>query len=242
MSSTSRPITVRPIILALAPPAPGLPRGAATPCLERLGGSRLIDRLLGTLHGSGLPAPLVITGEAAHAELRTSLGRSLPVIRVAGGREAALRAALDRCEEELLLLHDAERALTPSSVVRDVLGALQQDDDAVVPVITMTDSVKEVRPDGLRNIDRSTLAGLQSPRLVRRGMLESVVLTGGEAPEDAGGFDEIRAALEHGARVRTVHGSHAGFAVLDRLSLWQAQISLGLARDTSHRHGLARRS
>lgn len=54
------------------------------------------------------------------------------------------------------------------------------------------------------------------------------------------GFDEIRAALEHGARVRTVHGSHAGFAVLDRLSLWQAQISLGLARDTSHRHGLAR--
>ncbi|WP_394215571.1 2-C-methyl-D-erythritol 4-phosphate cytidylyltransferase [Brachybacterium vulturis] len=242
MSSTPRPTGVRPVILALAPPAPGLPRGAATPCLERLGGFRLIDRLLRTLHGSGLPAPLVITGEAAHAALRTTLGRSLPVIRVAGDREAALRAALDRSEEELLLLHDAERALTPSSVVHDVLSALRPDDDAVVPVITMTDSVKEVRPDGLRNIDRSTLAGLQSPRLVRRGLLESVILAGGGSPPDPAGFDEIRAALEHGARVRTVHGSHAGFAVLDRLSLWQAQISLGLARDTSHRHGLARRS
>ena len=241
MSSPTLPVAVRPVVLALAPPVPGLSRGAAIPCLERLGGSRLIDRLLGTLHGAGLPAPLVITGEDAHPSLRTTLGRSLPVIAVAGGREAALRAALDRSGEELLLLHDAERALTPGEVVHDVLGALRPDDDAVVPVITMTDSVKEVRADGLRNIDRSTLAGLQSPRLLRRRTLESVLSASGGVAADAGGFDEIRAALEHGARVRTVHGSHAGFAVLDRLSLWQAQISLGLARDTSHRHGLARR-
>ena len=60
-----------------------------------------------------------------------------------------------------------------------------------------------------------------------------------ESEREFGGFDEVREALARGARVRTVHGSHAGFAVLDRLSLWQAQISLGLARDTSHRHGLA---
>ncbi|MDN5899891.1 MAG: 2-C-methyl-D-erythritol 4-phosphate cytidylyltransferase [Brachybacterium sp.] len=257
MSSVPSPATVRPVVLALAPPAPGLSRGASIPCLERLGGSRLIDRLLGTLHGVGLQAPLVITTEAAHAPLRATLGRSMAVIAVAGGRDAALRVALDRSEEELLLIHDAERALTSSEVVREVLAALRPEDDAVVPVIALTDSVKEVRQDGLRNIDRSTLAGLQSPRLLRRRVLESALPTDGTTPQgpstgtlaeaghegdaDACGFDEIRVALEHGARVRTVHGSHAGFAVLDRLSLWQAQISLGLARDTSHHHGLARR-
>ncbi|ASK66518.1 4-diphosphocytidyl-2C-methyl-D-erythritol kinase [Brachybacterium avium] len=256
MSSAPSPTTVRPVVLALAPTAPGLSQGASIPCLERLGGSRLIDRLLGTLHGAGLPAPLVITTAPAHAVLRATLGRSMPVIASAGGRDGALRAALERSSEELLLVHDAERALTPGTVVRDVLAALRQEDDAVVPVIPLTDSVKEVRPDGLRNIDRSTLTGLQSPRLVRRRMLESVLPMDSSAPQqpassagsghaehaDAGGFDEIRAAVAQGLQVRTVQGSHAGFAVRDRLSLWQAQISLGLARDTSHRHGLARPS
>src|SRR5699024_3189946 len=100
-----------------------------------------------------------VCDESAHRALREAVGRSLPVLAVPGGREAALRLVLDRTEEELLLLHDAERALTPPEVFRDVLGALHEDDDAVVPVSAMTDSVKEVRPGGLRNIDRSTLAG-----------------------------------------------------------------------------------
>src|SRR5699024_8904563 len=163
---------------------------------ERLGGSRLIDRLLETMHAVGLPAPLVVSDESAHRALRATLGHSMSVVAVPGGREAALRAVLDRCDEELLLLHDAERALTP----------------AVVPVVAMTDSVKEVRAEGLRNIDRASLAGLQSPRLMRRGVLESALDDDGR-PADAGGFDEIRAALDRGARVRTVHGSHSGFAV-----------------------------
>lgn len=257
----SLPLPARPVVLALAPPAPGLSSGASVPSLERLGGSRLIDRLLGTLQDVGLPAPLVITEEHALPALRAALGREATVLGASGGREAALRIALENCEETLLLVHDAERALTPQGVVREVLASLHEDDDAVVPVVAMTDSVKEVRPDGLRNIDRSTLAGLQSPRLLRRQLLTSV-LSGAAAPSTSapsspappaaprpdrfaeagtGGFDEIRAALEYGAQVRTVHGSHAGFAVVDRLSLWRAQISLGLARDTSHHLGLARR-
>lgn len=234
---------VRPVVLALAPAAPGISRDTATPCLELLGGSRLIDRLLGTLHGLGLPAPLVITGREAASQLRGVLDPSLSVLAVDGGRREALRTALAHTREELVLVHDAERALTPASVVTEALTALDAETDAVVPVIALTDSVKEVRPEGLRNVDRSTLAGMQSPRLLRRAVLEGVLAQ--EAPEAAGAaerFDEVLSVLERGGRVRTVPGSHAGFAVLDRLSLWQAQISLGLARDTSHRHGISRRA
>src|SRR5699024_5406815 len=171
----SSPAAVRAVVLALAPPAPGLSRDTSIPCLERLGGSRLIDRLLETMHAVGLPAPLVVSDESTHRALRATLGHSMSVVAVPGGREAALRAVLDRCDEELLLLHDAERALTPRAVVREVWGALREDDDAVVPVVAMPDSVKEVRAEGLRNIDRASLAGLQSPRLMRRGVLESAL-------------------------------------------------------------------
>src|SRR5699024_10682809 len=102
-----------------------------------------------------------------------------------------------------------------------------------------TDSGKAApagRPRGLRNIDRSTLAGVQRPGLLRRTVLERGLR---DAPQAR---DGVLGALEIGARVRTAAGWHSGFAVVDRLSLWQAQISLGLARDTSHRYGLARRS
>ncbi|MGO1286617.1 MAG: IspD/TarI family cytidylyltransferase [Brachybacterium sp.] len=246
MSPAPSSAAVRPVVLALAPAAPGISRDTATPCLELLGGSRLLTRLLSTLQGAGLPTPLVVSGRDAAPQLREALGPRLPVLAVDGGRPAALRAVLEHTDEELLLLHDAERALTPASVITQVLSALEDGIDAVVPVIALTDSVKEVRADGLRNVDRSTLAGMQSPRLLRREVLSRAL--GPQAPSrqaDPGPgperFDEILTAVEHGARVRTVPGSHAGFAVLDRLSLWQAQISLGLARDTSHRHGISRR-
>lgn len=239
-------VPVRPVVLALAPPAPGISRGSATPCLEMLGGSRLIERLLGTLEGLGLPAPLVVTAHGSAARLREVLGPRLSVQAVDGDRRSALRAALAATTEERLLLHDAERALTPPAVISEVLSALTAGIDAVVPVVGVTDSVKEVHPGGLRNIDRSTLVALQSPRLLRRELLERCVSAptsaAAPAPERPERFDEILTALEAGAQVATVHGSHSGFAVLDRLSLWQAQISLGLARDTSHRHGLARRA
>ncbi|PMC75493.1 2-C-methyl-D-erythritol 4-phosphate cytidylyltransferase [Brachybacterium sp. UMB0905] len=235
MALTFDPATVRPLIPALAPAAAGVAHGREAPCLTLLGGSRLIDRLLHTLEQLGLGAPIVLAPAPALAALRQALPSAVQVRGVEGDRSAALREGLAATDAPLLLIHDAERALTPRSVIEQVLGALTADVDAVVPVTAVTDSVKAVRSDGLHNVDRESLATLQSPRLLRRELLEQVLA----APAD-GGTDEIQLALAHGAQVRTVPGSHAGAAIVDRLSLWQAQISLGLARDTSHRHGLAR--
>ncbi|MBE9403731.1 2-C-methyl-D-erythritol 4-phosphate cytidylyltransferase [Brachybacterium sp. Marseille-Q2903] len=222
-------------MLALAPAA-SEGRPGDVPALAELGGTCLVGRLLATLSEVGLPAPLVMTTEAAVPRMRRALGRGAEVRASQGGRAQAIIAALAELDGTSVLILDAERALTPASVISEVLAAAGDDVDAVVPVIPMTDSVKLVTHDGLRNVDRSTLAGLQSPRLLRRTVLENAVRLAVDDDQD-----EILAVLARGARVRTVPGSHAGFAVVDRLGLWQAQIALGLARDTSHRHGLSRR-
>lgn len=236
---STRAVRPRPVLLALAPAPAGSP-ASSIPALADLGGISLARRLLDTLAPLSLPAPVVLTATAAAGRMRSALGPEVMVLPSSGRRLAALAAALPSIHEDAVMILDSERALTPSSVIQEVLAGLDEHTDAVVPVIPLTDSVKAASPGGLRNVDRSTLATMQSPRLLRRTILEQAVTEDGRSGAE-GPDDEILAALDQGARVRTVHGSHAGFAVVDRLRLWEAQISLGLPRDTSHRHGRSRR-
>ncbi|MGY5763964.1 2-C-methyl-D-erythritol 4-phosphate cytidylyltransferase [Brachybacterium sp. DNPG3] len=261
LTEGGRPL-IRPLVLVIA--TTGGSRDPELPALTRLGGATLLDRLLGTLAEAGLAEPILAVAEASAAALRSAVGDRLPVVSAPGSRRAVLAAAAAATDSPWLLVHDAERALTPLRVIQEVLAEhaeiLRSTDgragaervDAVLPAIDVTDSVKQILPGGLRNVDRSTLAGLQCPRLIRRELLLAGAPSSVReaAPDPAGSGtaapaeadDEILAALAAGARVRTVQGSHSGFAVVDRLSLWQAQIALGLARDTSQRQGLSRRS
>lgn len=225
--------SILPLVLAL-------PRAdeADVPGLLPLGGLTLLRRLLAPLEQATAAPALVATSAdalpAVSRELRGSGGvRALAVDP--GARLDVLAQMLEHAgsgpSEQIVLVHEAERALTPPATVLAVLAALDDEVDAVVPGIDVTDSVKRRGDHGLRNVDRSMLRTLQCPRALRRGLLEQILVareSDATVPDD-----EIRAALHLGARVRVVHGSHQGAAVVDRLELWQAQIALGLARDTS---------
>lgn len=223
------PVTsVRPLVLALEQ---GDLVDAPVPALLPLGGVTLLDRLLLNL-GEACPAPALVLTPPSHlaavARLLGERGEAVPA--APGGRLAALASALEHAgtaEAGALLVHDASCALTPPETIEAVLEGLTDDVDAVAPGVAVTDSVKADAPSGgLHNVDRDGLTSLQSPRLLRRTLLAEVLVT------DAGPDDEILRALALGARVRRVPGSHRGEPVSDRLSLWQAQIALGLARDT----------
>lgn len=217
-----------PGVLVLLAPAPR--RDEALPALTPLGGSRLIERLLTSLTEVGLPRAVVAAPSSRAREVGRLLGDRADVLPVPEqGRIAALKAALPAVTGGSVLVHDAERALTPPATVRAVLDALDEDVDAVVPALAVTDSVKASGPAGLRNVDRDALVTLQAPRLLRRELLTAM------AADPDGPDDEITRALARRARVRRVAGSHRGFAIADRLSLWEAQISLGLARDVGDR-------
>lgn len=101
------------------------------------------------------------------------------------------------------MLHDPHRPLAPAFLVTAVVAAVRAGADAAVPVVEVTETVKEVDADGriVRTVPRDQLVQLQYPRAVRPSALRP---DGSVAP---------------GARTVTVPGAADAFAVRDRLDL-----------------------
>jgi len=71
----------------------------------------------------------------------------------------------------ILVQHDARRPLTPSALVVAVVEAVRAGHCAAVPVLPLTDTVKEIGADGVvrGSPDRDRLRVVQAPRAWRAG-------------------------------------------------------------------------
>jgi 2-C-methyl-D-erythritol 4-phosphate cytidylyltransferase len=132
----------------------------------------------------------------------------------------------DADSHPLLLVHDAARPLTLPALVSSVLGAALAHMtgpgiDAVVPVLPVTDTVKLVDADGLvtASPDRSGLRVLQTPLVLRRGLL---------GPDE----DPLTAVARLAARgsVHTVPGEQLAFPVRTEWDLELAELLAGGVR------------
>lgn len=132
---------------------------------------------------------------------------------VAGGefRQDSVRVALARLspEVDIVLVHDAARAWVPVDVSRRVVQAVRDGADAVIPVLAVSDTVKEVDGAGgvLRTVDRTRLRAVQTPQGFRRDVLERAHAAGAKATDDAGLVEAL------GLTVVTVEGSAEAFKV-----------------------------
>lgn len=134
--------------------------------------------------GSAEPAQVIVvapgdrTGEALTDLLEASDGRRELVSVVAGGatRQASVAAGLDRLLPgvEIVLVHDAARALTPPAVHERVAAAVERTGWGVVPVLPVIDTIKRVKGDRITGVvDRSELGAAQTPQGFRRDVLVS---------------------------------------------------------------------
>lgn len=114
---------------------------------------RLVDHAASALRGSGVVDFVVVgRGVSAHAGLHNALSRVDGV--------------------EIVVLHDARRPLAPAELVTRVVEAVRAGADAAVPVVEVTETVKEV-DDGriVRTVPRETLVQVQTPQAVRWPLL-----------------------------------------------------------------------
>ncbi|MFB9182614.1 2-C-methyl-D-erythritol 4-phosphate cytidylyltransferase [Dactylosporangium sucinum] len=149
------------------------------------------------------------------------------VVVVAGGatRQASVALALAAVPAsfDIVLVHDAARALTPPGLVEDVASAVRGGHGAVIPVLPVVDTIKRVDSSGavLGTVDRSSLRAVQTPQGFRRDVLakahEAAV---DDHTDDAGLAERI------GVAVHTVAGAEAALKITRPFDLAIAELLL----------------
>jgi 2-C-methyl-D-erythritol 4-phosphate cytidylyltransferase len=202
--------------------------GAATPkALVMLGGEPLVVHACRALRTAGITEVVV----AAPADRVAAVGGLVPFARVVAGgatRTASVRRALAELSAavDIVLVHDAARPLAPPSLVDRVVAAIEAGADAVVPVVAVTDTVKQVDEAGVvvATVDRSMLRAVQTPQGFRRDVLVAAHEAVGD--DDAGVSDDACLAERLGVSVVTVQGSVEAMKVTTRSDLLMAEMLL----------------
>ncbi|MEW2375952.1 2-C-methyl-D-erythritol 4-phosphate cytidylyltransferase [Micromonospora sp. DT178] len=189
---------------------PGRPKA-----LRLLGGEPLLVHAVRRLAAAPSVHTIVVAAPAAEvAAVRDLLAPVAPVTVVPGGaeRQASVAAALAAVPAgpEIVLVHDAARALTPPDLVESVAAAVRAGHDAVIPVLPVVDTIKEVGADEvvLGTVDRSALRAVQTPQGFRRAVLTAAHAAAGDPLTDDAGLVE-----KQGVPVSCVPGSEYALKV-----------------------------
>jgi len=171
-------------------------------------------------------APHGRTGDALTEIAETAGDRRDLASVVAGGetRQQSVAAGLEAVwpDVEFVLVHDAARALTPPEVFERVISALESGRDAVLPVLPVVDTLKQVDGDTVvAPVDRDTLAAAQTPQGFRRDVLLAAL-----ASADQDHTDDAALVQAAGATVVTVAGDERAFKITTAADLERARASV----------------
>ena len=227
--------------------------GAGVPkALVPVGGVSLLRRAAAGLIASGGVSHVVVTAPAEEvdrfrAELEglpdgsagAAAGRRGGIEVVAGSprsRQASvalgLAAALEAVPQaDVVIVHDAARALTPPEVTQRVVAAVRAGHEAVVPALPVTDTVKEVaaRPAGapepvVGTPRRDRLRAVQTPQ----GFSTPVLVAAHRAGAERAG-DEALAASDDAGLIEACGGSVVVVAGDERAMKVTTPMDLALA-------------
>jgi 2-C-methyl-D-erythritol 4-phosphate cytidylyltransferase / 2-C-methyl-D-erythritol 2,4-cyclodiphosphate synthase len=172
---------------------------------------------------------------AALTEARAAAGdRAELVSVVAGGptRQASVAAGLTAVwpDAEIVLVHDAARALTPADVFERVIAAVEENGGGAIPALAVVDTVK--RRDGavmLETLDREELAAVQTPQGFARDILDTSYRAA-----DREHTDDAALVAAAGHRVIAVEGDARAFKITTAADLDRARSLLAHTGPDAH--------
>lgn len=221
-----------PVVAIVVAAGSGSRLGGGLPkALREVAGVPLVTRSVERLAAGGVDAAIVVVPPGRGDEFAQALaGSSVPCHLVVGGAErqasvqnglVTLRDDADLADARVVLVHDAARAFVPPAVVRRVVDAVRAGARAVVPVVDVVDSIREVHQAGSRVVDRTTLRAVQTPQGFDRGTLlaaHALVLEHGIRVTDDAAACEFA-----GHEVTLVEGDREAIKVTEPLDLLVAE-------------------
>ena len=198
--------------------------GAEIPkALIQIQGITLLERAFISL--SKVVDEIIITAPAGYEEqFKAIVGQSAEVVTGGVLRSDSIRVALKALSPsvESVLIHDAARALASSALAARVLDELRSGQSAVIPVLKVIDTIKEIDRDGFVRAtpDRSSLVAAQTPQGFNRQVLERAHSASDDATDDAALVEAI------GVKVKTIEGEVSAFKITTKEDIGQALLLL----------------
>ncbi|MFB9358509.1 IspD/TarI family cytidylyltransferase [Actinoplanes nipponensis] len=251
-------LNARGDVAVLVPAAgAGLRLGPGGPkALRLLAGEPLLVHTVRRIAAAPSVRLIVVAAPAAEVEaVRALLAPVAAVTVVPGGaeRQHSVAAALAAVplDVAIVLVHDAARALTPPELIESVAAAVRGGRPAVIPVLPVVDTIKEVGSARgvasagvggsggvgaavggedaevevvLGTVDRSVLRSVQTPQGFRREVLAAAHAAGLDPHTDDAGMVE-----KAGVPVTCVPGSELAMKITRPLDLVIAEALLHVA-------------
>jgi 2-C-methyl-D-erythritol 4-phosphate cytidylyltransferase/2-C-methyl-D-erythritol 2,4-cyclodiphosphate synthase len=143
------------------------------------------------------------------------------VVKGGASRQDSVRAGLHAVwpDVDVVLVHDAARALTPPDVFTRVIAAVDAGAAGAIPVLPVIDTIKRVAgADIVAAVDRAELAAAQTPQGFRRDILDSAYASAREEFTD-----DAALVADAGHPVAAVAGDPLGFKITTPADLERAR-------------------
>jgi 2-C-methyl-D-erythritol 4-phosphate cytidylyltransferase/2-C-methyl-D-erythritol 2,4-cyclodiphosphate synthase len=144
-------------------------------------------------------------------EFRKILGDEITVVTGGVTRTESVKAALTHIDasHDFVLVHDAARALAPTSLAMRVVDSLRAGEKAVVPGVAVSDTIKRIDKDNYvtKTPTRSKLRAIQTPQGFKRKVLIAAHKSKDEMTDDAGLVEE------RGVSVKVIAGEPEAFKI-----------------------------
>ena len=112
--------------------------------------------------------------------------------------------------DDIVLVHDGARPFLSEIIIQNVIKAIEEGHDGAIPVVEVTDSVRQIEGSGSRALERSTLRAVQTPQAFR-----AATLTESFSLPYSPSFTDEASMLEHAgySDIALVNGDRLNFKI-----------------------------